>query len=118
MGPRLFGIPATEASAIVRPRLRIPAAEWLQSLGPRRRIVRGGYAAHRGSEPGRGPARYAVTYDDGPEQPLAGVQWADWTRDGRSGCATSPASSAPTDPVHHASSTARATTTASRARSG
>jgi hypothetical protein len=48
-----------------------------------RLLVRGWYAAHRGSEPGRGPARYALTVDDGPEQPLAGVQWADWARDGR-----------------------------------
>jgi hypothetical protein len=46
-------------------------------------IVRGWYAAFRGSDPGRGPARYAVTFDQGPEQPLAGVQWADWSRDGR-----------------------------------
>ena len=48
-----------------------------------RLLVRGWYAAQRGSEPGRGPARYALTVDDGPEQPLAGVQWADWARDGR-----------------------------------
>ncbi|HEX5828887.1 MAG TPA: hypothetical protein VFY23_15290 [Candidatus Limnocylindrales bacterium] len=47
--------------------------------------VRGWYAAHRGGEPGRGPARYSLAAG-GPgaaERPLNGLQWADWAADGR-----------------------------------
>jgi hypothetical protein len=51
--------------------------------GVTRLLVRGWYAAYRGGEPGRGPARYAVADGGARELPLHGVQWADWTRDGR-----------------------------------
>ena len=46
-------------------------------------LVRGRFAAHRDGQPGRSGVRYALAFDGGPEQPLAGVQWADWGRDGR-----------------------------------
>jgi hypothetical protein len=49
--------------------------------------VRGWYAAHRGLDPRRGPARYRLVHtprDGAPrETPLDGVGWADWTGDGR-----------------------------------
>ena len=45
--------------------------------------VRGWHAAHRGGQPGAGPARYSLVGASGRESPLAGVQWADWASDGR-----------------------------------
>ena len=48
-----------------------------------RLLVAGWYAAYRGGEPGRGPARYRLASADGTERALEGVQWADWARDGR-----------------------------------
>ena len=48
-----------------------------------RLLVRGWYAAHRGSRAWPRPGALRRRADDGPEQPLAGVQWADWARDGR-----------------------------------
>ena len=48
-----------------------------------RLLVSGWYAAHRGGEPGRGPARYRLVTGAGTGMDLGDVQWADWTRDGR-----------------------------------